>query len=113
MSSPADTSSLFGTEHGVVEWASEEAVCVTLGDRHWTFAVEELHTLQDAVASLAAKVYRCDCDCRWQVRMDGRRTFVLDTDEVLQLHSLLDGAVTMLELDTLLDEASIGGPSPS
>jgi hypothetical protein len=36
---------------------------------------------------------------------------VLSTDEVLRLHSLLDGAVAMLELDSLLDDASIARPS--
>lgn len=102
-----DSSSLFATEHGTVAWASDEAVTVTLDERRWTVGVGELHKVHRAVESLAAQVYRCDCDCRWQVRMAGRRTFVVSTDELLQLHSLLDGAVAMLELDGLLNAAEI------
>jgi len=36
---------------------------------------------------------------------------VLHTDEVLRLHSLLDGAATMLELLSMLDDAAIGRPT--
>lgn len=102
-----DTSSLFSTEHGSVEWASDDAVRITLDGREWTFAVKEVQQLHADIEPLAAQVYRCNCDCRWQVRIEGHSTFVLNTDEVLQLHSLLDGAVAMLELHTLLDEAAI------
>jgi len=107
MSPVSDTASLFATEHGSVDWEDEE-VRVTLEGRAWTLAPDALAALHEALQSLAAQVYRCNCECRWQVRLDDRETAVLTTDEVLRLHSLLDGAVTMLELYSLLDDASIG-----
>jgi hypothetical protein len=67
-------------------------------------AVQALHA---ALQPLAAQVYRCDCDCRWQVRREGAETLVLGTDELLRLHALLDGAVAMLALDDILDDAGV------
>jgi hypothetical protein len=106
-----DTEALFATEHGAVDWASADRVRVAIGDRAWTLAPGALTALHEALQPLAAQVYRCDCDCRWQVRLTEQDTAVLTTDEVLRLHSLLDGAVTMLELDFLLDDASIARSS--
>jgi hypothetical protein len=105
-----DTATLFATEHGAVDWASTDRLRVTLGDQSWTLAPDGVSSLHEATEPLAAQVYRCDCDCRWQLRLDGQGTAVLSTDEVLRLHSLLDGAVTMLELHTLLEDASIARP---
>lgn len=102
-----DTSTLYATEHGTVDWTSADQLQVVLGENSWTLAPDALTALHQATQPLAAQVYRCDCDCRWQLRMDEQTTSVLSTDEVLRLHSLLDGAVTMLELDTILDAASI------
>jgi len=110
MPSVSDTASLFATEHGSVDWASGEQLRVELEERVWTLAPEALTTLHDALQPLAAQVYRCNCDCRWQVRLDEQGTAVLSTDEVLRLHSLLDGTVTMLELYSILDDASIVRP---
>lgn len=108
MSSAAfDTSSLYSTEHGAVEWTTEERFQVTLGGQGWALTAEEIQSLYEAVQPLAAQVYRCNCDCRWQLRLEGRSTIVLDTDEVLRLHSLLDGAAAMLELYSVLDDARI------
>jgi hypothetical protein len=106
-----DTATLFATEHGVVDWTSADRLRVALGTRSWRLAPDALTSLHEATQPLAAQVYRCDCDCRWQLRLPGRGTAVLSTDEVLRLHSLLDGAVAMLELDSLLDDASIARPS--
>ncbi len=106
-STTSDTTTLFSTEHGAVDWATDERLALTLGDREWLFQAEEIRTLHDALQPLAAQVYRCNCDCRWQVRLDGRETIVLSTDEVLRMHSLLDGAGAMLELYSTLDDASI------
>jgi hypothetical protein len=103
----SDTASLFATEHGSVDWASGERLRVKLGERTWTLAPDAPTSLHEAIQPLAAQVYRCNCDCRWQMRLDEQDTAVLSTDEVLRLHSLLDGAVSMLELYSLLDEASI------
>ncbi len=105
-----DTSAFFSTEHGAVDWTPEERLHVTLGEREWTLASDEVRALHEAIAPLAAQVYRCNCDCRWQVRVRERAPIVLGTDEVLRLHSLLDGAVAMLELYSVLDDASIGRP---
>jgi len=110
MSPASDTASLFATEHGSVDWASGDRLRVTLGERTWTLAPDLLPSLHEAIEPLAAQVYRCNCDCRWQVRLGEHDTAVLSTDEVLRLHSLLDGAVTMLELHTLLEDASITRP---
>ena len=103
----SDTATLFATEHGAVTRTSADRLCVTMGERSWTLAPSALSALHEALQPLAAQVYRCDCDCRWQVRVSEQDTAVLTTGVVLRLHSLLDGAVTMLELDSLLDEASI------
>jgi hypothetical protein len=105
-----DTATLFATEHGTVDWASADRLRVTLGDQSWTLVPEGVTSLHEATQPLAAQVYRCDCDCRWQLRVDGQGTAVLSTDEVLRLHSLLEGAVTMLELYALLEDASINPP---
>lgn len=112
-SSPAsfDTSGLFATEHGRIDWLSETHLGLRVGERHWRLAPDELEALHEAVAPLAAQVYRCDCDCQWQVRVDGHGTTVLHTDEVLRLHSLLDGAVAMLELRTILDGVGVARPT--
>lgn len=102
-----DTDPLFATEHGTVDWASADRLQVTLGDQSWTLAPDGVSALHEATEPLAAQVYRCDCDCRWQLRLEEQGTVVLSTDEVLRLHSLLDGAVAMLELYELLEEVSV------
>jgi len=103
-----DPSAFFSTEHGAVSRSSADRCRVTLGERTWALARDEVCALQEALRPLAAQVYRCNCDCRWQVRPEGHETLVLSTDEVLRLHALLDGAVAMLALDELLDDASVG-----
>ncbi|MEF8795879.1 MAG: citrate synthase [Salinivenus sp.] len=110
-STALDPSALFSTEHGTAHWTSEDQLRVALGDRDWTFSPEEAHTLHDALQPLAAQVYRCNCDCRWQLRLEERSTIVLGTDEVLRLHSLLDGTVVMLELYEILGDTSIARAS--
>lgn len=102
-----DSSAFFSTEHGAVFQASPDRYHVTLGECTWGLAPDRVRALHEALQPLAAQVYRCDCDCRWQVRPEGHETLVLGTDEVLRLHALLDGAVAMLELDVLLDDAGI------
>jgi hypothetical protein len=110
--SPAsfDTSVLFSTEHGQVDRVSATRLELAFGDRQWQLTTEEFEALHEALEPLAAQVYRCDCDCRWQVRVEGQGAAVLHTDEVLRLHSLLDGAATMLELLSMLDDAAIDRP---
>ena len=112
-SSPAsfDTSVLFSTEHDRVDWVSETHLGLTFGPRQWQLRPDELEALHEAIEPLAGQVYRCDCDCRWQVRVDGQGAAVLHTDEVLRLHSLLAGAATMLELLSILDDAAIVRPT--
>ncbi|PQJ36079.1 hypothetical protein BSZ35_17025 [Salinibacter sp. 10B] len=112
-STTLDTSTLFATEHGAVDWTADERLAFTLGDRDWVFERKEVRALHEALQSLAAQVYRCNCDCRWQVRLEGRETIVLSTDEVLRLHSLLDGVGAMIELYSLLDDVSVGRPTTS
>ncbi len=105
-----DTDALFATDHGAVTQTSTDRLRVAIGERSWTLVPDALTDLHDALQPLAAQVYRCDCDCRWQLRLEGEGTIVLSTDEVLRLHSLLDGAAAMLELYSLLDDASIARP---
>jgi len=105
-----DTAPLFSTEHGTVDWASAGRLHVALADQSWMLAPDGVTSLHEATEPLAAQVYRCDCDCRWQLRLEGQGTAVLSTNEVLRLHSLLDGATAMLELHTLLKDASIARP---
>jgi hypothetical protein len=107
-----DASSLFATDHGAVERAGG-GLRLTLGERSWRVTPDDLRALHDAVVPLAAQVYRCNCDCRWQVRREHGPTLVLGTDEVLRLHSLLDGAMAMLELNAVLDDAAIARPERS
>lgn len=102
-----DSSAFFSTEYGAVFQSSADRYRVTLGERTWVLAPDRVRALHEALQPLAAQVYRCNCDCRWQVRSEGHETLVLSTDEVLRLHSLLDGAVAMLELDILLDDAGV------
>lgn len=103
----SDTAPLFATEHGTVNWSSGDRLRVALGDQAWTLSPDGVASLHEVTEPLAAQVYRCDCDCRWQLRLEEQGTAVLSTDEVLRLHSLLDGAVAMLELYDLLEEASV------
>lgn len=76
----------------------------------WRLAPAEVSSLRNTTQSLASEVYHCEWDCRWQLRVEGHPTVVLDSDEVLRLDALLDGAVTMLELSSILEEASISRP---
>jgi len=80
------------------------------GNTSWTLAPSDVPTLRNTTRSLASEVYHCERDCRWQLRVEGHPTVVLDSDEVLRLDALLDGAVAMLELDSILEDASISRP---
>jgi hypothetical protein len=107
--SPAsfDTSTLFATEHGTVEWSADGSLLVALGRLELRLMPSEVESLHEVARSLAGDVYRCGRDCRWQLRVPGRSVFVLDSDEVLRLDTLLQGAVAMLELDAILDDAAV------
>jgi len=103
----------FTTDHGCVRRLPDGRLGVSLEDHDWTIPREEVPPLYEAMETLAGRVYRCDCDCRWQLRIDDHETTVLDTDDVLHLHSLLDGAMVMLELHGILDAAAITPPEVS
>jgi len=102
-----DPSALFSTDHGAVHRTSDRLVTIHLGELSWTLGVTDVGVLQTATQSLAADVYRCGNDCRWQLRIPGRSAVVLSSDEVLRLDTLLRGAVTMLELDDILTDADV------
>jgi len=111
---------LFSTDHGTVWWASDGRLLVSFSGQQWAVAPEEVPSLHEGLESLAGQVYRCNCDCRWQLRVDDGATVVLGTDEVLRLHSLLRGTLVMLELHDILDAAAIApsgvnddGPRPT
>ena len=104
---PSDTSALFATDHGSVERVSQGRVRLKFGGTSWRLAPSDVPALRDTTRSLAREVYHCEHDCRWQLRVDGHPTVVLDSKEVLRLDALLDGAVTMLELESILEGASI------
>lgn len=106
-----DTSALFATDHGSVEWTGHGRVHIALDSMEWRLAPSDVPALRETTLSLASEVYHCERDCRWQLRVENHPTVVLDSDEVLRLDALLDGAVAMLELDALLEEASISRPT--
>lgn len=106
----SDSSVLFATDHGSVTWTSDEQLHLVLADLDWTLAPDDVTALHEATHPLAAQVYRCDCDCRWQLRMEGHDAVVLGTDAVLRLDALLDGAVAMLELESILEDTAIDRP---
>lgn len=106
----SDSSVLFATDHGSVTWASDGQLQLRLANLDWTLAPGDVTALHEATHPLAAQVYRCNCDCRWQLRMDGHDAVVLESDAVLRLDALLDGAVAMIELRSILDEASVDLP---
>lgn len=108
-----DTSALFATDHGSVERTSQGRVQILLGGMQWCLSPSNVADLRKTTQSLASEVYHCERDCRWQLRVEDHPTVVLDSDEVLRLDALLDGAVTMLELDALLQDASIARPVAS
>lgn len=103
-----DSSSLYATEHGTARRRSDGTLVLSLGGWQWDLSPEDVQALHETIQPLAHQVYRCNCDCRWQLRLPGEEAVILTTDEVLQLHSLLDGTATMLELDAVLEDASIG-----
>jgi hypothetical protein len=103
----SDDAVLFSTDHGAVRWTPDGQLSLSLSGERWTVDPNEVATLHEGLESLAAQVYRCNCDCRWQLRVDDGATVVLGTDEVLRLHSLLRGALVMLELRDVLDAAAI------
>ncbi len=103
----SDDAVLFSTDYGAVRWAPDGQLSLPLSGECLTMDPDEVSALHEGLESLAAQVYRCNCDCRWQLRVDDGATVVLGTDEVLRLHSLLRGALVMLELHDILDAASI------
>ncbi|GEM_PF-4354502 len=105
------TSPLFATDHGSAEYTSQGDVRLMLGGTHWTLPPSDVPSLRSTTRSLASEVYHCERDCRWQLRVEGHPTVVLDSDEVLRLDALLDGVVAMLELGTILEHASISRPT--
>ena len=107
---PSETSALFTTDHGFVERTTQGRIRLKFGGTNWTLAPSDVPTLRDTTRSLASEVYHCERDCRWQLRVEGHPTVVLDSDEVLRLDALLDGAVAMLELDSILENAAIARP---
>ncbi|MEF8816371.1 MAG: citrate synthase [Salinibacter sp.] len=107
---PSDTSALFATDHGSVERVAQGRIRLNFGGTSWVLAPSDVPALRTTTRSLAREVYHCEHDCRWQLRVDGHPTVVLDSEEVLRLDALLDGAVTMLELESILEGASISRP---
>ncbi|MFB6231838.1 MAG: citrate synthase [Salinibacter sp.] len=106
-----ETSDLFTTDHGSAEWTSQGRVRLVLGNNHWVLEPSDVPALRETTCSLASEVYHCERDCRWQLRVEGHPTVVLDSDQVLRLDALLDGAVAMLELNSILDAAAIDRPT--
>ena len=105
------TSALFSTDHGSAAYTAQGNVRLVFGSMHWTLAPTDVSALRATARSLASEVYHCQRECRWQLRVEGHPTVVLDSDEVLRLDALLDGAVAMLELSSILEEASISRPT--
>lgn len=108
-----ESSHLVKTSHGQVRRTESDALRLQFGANSCTLRPDELRAFEQSLTQLAANVYHLDAPCRWQVRVRtacDQPVWVLDSTEVLQLHDLLDGAVTMLELDDILQEAAIARP---
>lgn len=102
-----DTSTLFATDHGSVSWTTDGQLALSLGDLKMRLRPNAVRSVHRAALSLAADVYRCGTTCRWQLRVPDRPVLVLSSDDVLRLETLLAGAVAMLDLDALLNDAGI------
>lgn len=109
----ADSSVVFATPHGTARWIEDGTVAVCLEPLTHTMATSTVRSLYASVRTLARDVYRCGQQCRWQLRLPNATTLVLSTDEVLRLHTLLDGTVAMLDLRHMLAEANIDHPTSS
>jgi hypothetical protein len=109
--SPEKTSAFFSTDHGSAVYTAQGDVRLVFGSMHWTLSPTDVSALRATAQSLASEVYHCQRECRWQLRVEDHPTVVLDSDEVLRLDALLDGAVAMLELRSILESASISRPT--
>lgn len=104
----AAPSVVFATPHGALRWADDnDRLYLTIGAHTHPVSAEAVRGLRRSMGNLAHDVYRCDRACRWQVRMPDGTVRVLDSTDVLRLHTLLDGAVAMLDLDAILVDANI------
>ena len=108
-----EPSHLIETAHGQARRIESGALRLEFGSHRCTLRPSELRAFKQSLTQLAETVYHRDLPCRWQVRLQtasDQPVWVLNSTEVLQLHGLVDGAVTMLELDEILEQASIGRP---
>ncbi len=104
---------LFETDFGVVRPAQGQLE-VAFGPHELRMGTRELIDFHDSVATLAANAWRYETPCRWQLRLQvapDQPVVVLCSEEVYRLKSLLDGAVAMVELQQILREAHIEGPT--
>lgn len=110
--SPAsfEESTLYATQNGSARWAGRGTLRLTLAGSRWIVPPSSLHVFQETVTSLAEAASEHEDDCRWQVRSSGNPTVTLSSNEVRQLASLVEGTVTMLELEHILGDADIGTP---
>ena len=105
-----DPAVLFATAHGALHWTDDGALRLDLDGIVQTVSRDTVRTLHRSVRSLARDVYHCEHGCRWQVRLPNGTVLVLNSDDVLRLDTLLDGAVAMLDLYAVLDAAGVDAP---
>lgn len=112
-SSTPTSSVLFETDFGAVRPADGQLE-VAFGAHTLSMDAQALIGFHESVATLAANAWRYETPCRWQLRIQvapDQPVVVLCSDEVYRLKSLLDGAAAMLELEQILDEAQVIGPT--
>jgi len=106
-----DTSSLYETDRGHVARADDGRVHVTFDDVQLSMSTEGLQQVHQKLRALSESVAGCECSsgCRWQLRVPCTKqpVLVLNTDEMRALATLIGGAATMIELNSILNETSI------
>lgn len=110
--SPAsfEESTLYATQNGSARWATPGTIRLTLADTRWVISPPDLRLFRNTVKSLVQAASKHEDDCRWQVRSSGNPTVTLSSNEVRQLASLVEGTMTMLELENILAEEDIDPP---
>ena len=106
-----DTTVVYSTDAGHVARTSDGLVRVHMNELMFSVCADVLPTMQRKLQTLCESVEGCACShgCRWQLRIPcpNQPVLVLRTDEMRALDDLVHGAATMIELNAMLEAASI------